>query len=158
MSKEILQRLRVGNRGVDSIYGLVENHLRPTQMSQGGEDPTPRTVYRFFRDVGDVAIDTLYLSLADHLAARGPDLDPEGWRRHTEMVGHVLNLWGKDLGLEKMPKLLDGDDLITECGLAPGPTIGRLLEEVREAESTGEIATRGEALDMVRSKIMGTEG
>ena len=158
MSKEILQRLRVGNRGVDSIYGLVENHLRPTQMTQGGEDPTPRAVYRFFRDVGDVAIDTLYLSLADHLAARGPDLDREGWRCHTEMVGHVLNLGENDIGLEKMPKLLDGDDLITEFGLAPGPTIGHLLEEVREAQSTGEIATRGEALDMVRSKIMSTEG
>jgi len=34
--------------------------------------------------------------------------------------------------------------------LQPGPQIGNLLEQVREAQVTGEIATKKEALDWVQ--------
>lgn len=42
--------------------------------------------------------------------------------------------------------LLRGDEL----GLPPGPEIGRLLERVEEERAAGTIATREEALDLVR--------
>ena len=69
MTRDFLGRLRLGNKGTAMICGVVEHHLRPAQMSHGREMPTSRAVYRYFRDVGNVATDTLYLSLADHLAA-----------------------------------------------------------------------------------------
>ena len=153
MSDEILDRIRLSNRGQRMVHGMVESHLRPIQMSQGSELPTPRAAYRYFRDVGDVAIDTLYLSLADHLAARGPELDMEGWQRHVDIVAHVLEMGTREASPEKMTRLVTGHDLIQEFGLSPGPLIGSLLEEVREAEAAGHLASREEALGLVRGRL-----
>ena len=40
-----------------------------------------------------------------------------------------------------------------EFGLRPGPRIGELLEAVREAQISGEIADREEALAFVSRKL-----
>lgn len=153
MSKEVLGRLRLSSRGKQMIGGIVEHHLRPTQMSQGGEMPTHRAVHRYFRDVGDVAIDTLYLSLADHLAARGPGLDLQAWERHAGMVSHILEVGTKEQSPQQMPRLIDGHDLMREFELSPGPRIGALLEEIRDAQVTGELRTREDALAWVSHNI-----
>jgi poly(A) polymerase len=146
MAREILGRLRVSNRGVEMVSGMVESHLRPTQMCQGGELPTARAIYRYFRDVGDVAVDTLYLSLADHLAARGPQLEMEGWERHVGMVAHVLHTGTRQPPEGKTARLVTGHDLISTFGLTPGPALGVILEGLREAEAAGEVETREAAL------------
>jgi poly(A) polymerase len=46
------------------------------------------------------------------------------------------------------PPLVDGADLIRH-GLAPGPHFSQLLEQIRDAQLNGEIATREEALALV---------
>ena len=69
---------------------MVRYHMRPTQMSHEGM-PTRRAIYRYFRDTGSAGIDILFLSLADHLAARGPDLDMEQWKWHTGQVNCILD-------------------------------------------------------------------
>ena len=45
--------------------------------------------------------------------------------------------------------LLRGDDVL-ELGVLAGPEVGRLLEMVAEERAAGTIATRDEALDLVR--------
>jgi len=154
MSRAILHRLRLSHRGTGMVCSMVENHLRPMQMSQDGELPTPRAVYRYFKDVGDVAVDTLYLSLADHLAARGPELDMRGWQRHIRIIEHVLEVGtSRQAIITKVPRLLTGHDLIDEFALAPGPLIGSLLEGVQEAQAAGEITSRDSALAWVRQRL-----
>jgi len=44
------------------------------------------------------------------------------------------------------PKVVSGDDLINEFGLKPGFQIGTLLEVVREAQVSGEVKNRKDAL------------
>ena len=149
MCKEIGCRLRLSSRGVEMLCGMVENHLRPTQMNQDGELPTARAVYRYFRDVQEVAIDTLYLSLADHLAARGPGLDMDGWERHVGIITHIMEVGTHDQAPDNMPRLITGHDLIREFGLEPGPVIGNLLAGVYEAQAAGEVDSRETALAWV---------
>ena len=153
MSGTILRRLRTSGRGVEMVSTMVENHLRPTQMSQGEEMPTARAVYRYFRDLGEVAVDTLCLSLADHLAARGPELDMEGWRHHVRIVSHVLEVGTVEQAPEKMPRLLTGHDLIDELHMTPGPLVGTLLEGLQEARAGREVETRAEALKWARRRL-----
>jgi hypothetical protein len=45
---------------------------------------------------------------------------------------------------------VSGDDLAAELGLAPGPEIGRLLEELRAEAFAGEIEGRSQALERAR--------
>jgi len=55
------------------------------------------------------------------------------------------------------PKLVDGHDLINIFGLSPGPKIGQLLEAMCEAQASGEIATREEALSYIRDRLYGIQ-
>ena len=153
IARTLLHRLRLSARGVRMVCGMVEHHLRPTQMSQGAELPTPRAVYRYFRDLGEVAIDTLYLSLADHLAAKGPLLNMEEWDRHVKIITRILEVGTRQQNPETTPRLITGHDLISEFGLVPGPQIGTLLEEIWEAQISGQVDTKTSALAWVRDRL-----
>jgi len=48
--------------------------------------------------------------------------------------------------------LLRGDELTGELGLSSGPRVGRLLEELAEAQFAGELATREQALAYARER------
>ncbi|MFO8143279.1 MAG: HD domain-containing protein [Dehalococcoidales bacterium] len=153
MSRDILERLRFSKREIGHIATLVKHHLRPTQLSQSGVLPTKRAIYRFFRDTGENGIDILFLSLADHLATRGPRLKPEGWQEHTQLVDYVLDRRFEQESMPPSKSLLDGNDLISIFHLKPGPLIGKILEMVREAYAAGNIGTREEALRYVRKQL-----
>ncbi len=149
-----LQLLRFSARELRLVESMVKYHLRPGQLSQTGL-PTPRAIYRYFRDTGDASIDTLFLSLADHLAARGPDLDLTNWHEHARLVSYVLARHLEQESRTRPPKLVDGHDIINIFGLEPGQEIGKLLEELHEAQASGEITTRQEALDFIRGRLSG---
>jgi len=127
--------------------------MRPTQMSHEGL-PTRRAIYRFYRDTGPAAVDILYLSLADHLAARGPTLDVDEWHWHLEQVKQVLNEPLKNTTIIKVKSLVNGYDLINEMGIAPGPRMREILEAVREAQASGEINGRAEALSYIKNRLI----
>jgi poly(A) polymerase len=144
-----LERLRFSKREIQLVELLVKYHLRPTQMSHEGM-PTRRAIYRYFRDTGETGIDLLFLSLADHLAARGLTLDWEQWQAHARMTAAVLDIHFNEASPSPTPKLIDGHDVMSLFGLGPGPRVGELLEAVREAQAAGEIATRQEAVAYIR--------
>lgn len=149
---DILARLRFSGKEAKLVEIVINYHMRPGQMSQQGL-PTLRAIYRYFRDSGEAGIDILFLSLADHLATRGPHLDVAGWREHARMVEYVLEKHFEQQKLVEPARLVDGNDLINIFGLSPGPSIGEILEAVREAQASGELANRPEALDYIRERL-----
>ena len=153
MAQTILRRLRLSGHGVGLVRAMVQHHLRPGQMSQKGELPTGRAIYRYFRDAGDAAIDTLYLNMADYLAARGPYLQRDEWLEYLRVIGHILREGLDTKAPESLPKLIDGHDIMAEFSVGPGPRIGTLLDIVQEAQSSAEIATKEEALELVKSRL-----
>ncbi len=152
----ILERLRFSTKETRLVETMVKYHLRPMQMSQDGV-PTSRAIYRYFRDTGEVGIDTLFLNLADHLATRGPHLDRAGWLEHTRIVDYLLKQHYEQQSQVRPVKLINGHDLMNIFGLSPGPLLGELLEAVREAQAAGEVTTREEALEYVRKHLAARE-
>ena len=150
----ILSRLRVSRKGTELVSTAVEFHLRPGQLSQDGELPSQKALYRYFRDVGDAAIDTLYLNLADYLAARGPLIQQQEWRERCSMIGHILQAAQGPKQVARPERLIDGHEVMKTFSLAPGPRIGELLELVQEAHGSGEIHTRDEAVELIRSTLV----
>jgi poly(A) polymerase len=146
MAAAVLKRLRFSGKEIKLVEAMVRYHLRPPQMSQAGTMPSPRAIYHFYRDAADAGTETLYLSLADHLAARGPQLDMANWREHAGLVAYVMEQRRKQEELVTPPRLVTGHELMEAFSLKPGPRIGRLLEALREAQAAGELATREEAL------------
>lgn len=152
MAVALMTRLRFSNREIEMVRLMTEHHMRPGFLARD-ETPTRRAVYRYFRDTGDVGIDTLFLGLADHLAARGPTLDPDEWRRHAATTEHMLSEWFEERATVAPPKIVDGHMLMDRLGLPPGPRIGELLESVREAQAAGEIESTDQALELARKLL-----
>ncbi|MFC1937449.1 CCA tRNA nucleotidyltransferase [Chloroflexota bacterium] len=153
IAADILERLRFSTREIKQVEILVQNHLRPLQMSHEGP-PSARAVYRFFRDTGEAGVDVLFLCLSDHLAARGPNLNLVHWREHNRLVEYILAQREQQEGPVASPKLIGGHDFINLLGMSPSRQIGELLEAVREAQAAGELTTREEALAYVRDRLV----
>ena len=148
-ARRVLRRFRFSRRETELVATAVEEHLRPGQLSSAGP-PSRRALFRFFRDTGEAAESILLLSLADHLAARGPGLAIDGWRHHVAYIAHVLTRRDEEETIVRPRRLLTGGDLMSTLGIGPGPEVGRLLAELEEALAGGEVATRDDALAFVR--------
>ncbi len=156
MTSRRLSQLRIGSKGIELTAKMVEHHLRPTHMMQGLELPTKRAIYRYFRDLKEAAIDTLYLCQADYIAAKGPEIHPEDWASHARMVTHILQTGMQPAVSGRIQRLINGKELMQHFNLDPGPVIGMMLDRVEEARAAGEIGTREEALALAAEKM--TEG
>ncbi len=146
MAAARLAQLRCCAGTVSAVARMVEHHLRPAQLRHGDEDPTPRAMHRYYRDLPDVAIDTIYLAMADYLAAKGPEVVADHWAKHARMLTNLLQAGREAAPARGDQRLLTGHDLMQHLNLPPGPQIGRLLEQIDEARAAGEISTRAEAL------------
>ena len=153
MAAAILGRLRFSNKEISLVKSFVYHHLRPVQMSHSRELPTQRAIYRYFRDTDAAGIDILFLALADYLASRGPLVNMEEWKGHCQLMNYILTEHEKQQAKVLPVKLVNGHDLINIFGLTPGPLIGELLALVGEAQASGELTTREEALTLVRQEL-----
>ena len=123
-------------------------------MAQAGKAPTRRTIYRFFRDCGPAGVDICLLFLADCLATYESALPGDLWRNYLEVIYRLLYAyWEQREELVSPPVLVNGHDLISELSLTTGPQIGRLLELIREAQATGQVKSREQALKLARSQL-----
>ncbi|MBI1893516.1 MAG: hypothetical protein HYS14_05330, partial [Candidatus Rokubacteria bacterium] len=50
----------------------------------------------------------------------------------------------------RVPPLVNGHDIMAAFSLTPGPLVGRLLAEVREAQGLGLVTTKADALETLR--------
>ena len=149
MARSIAGRLRLSRAEIDYVATVVRAHMRPGQLYS--DETSARAAYRFFRDLGDAGVDTLLHGLADHMAARGPQLSPHHWAMHLAWTDAMLGFhWDPAREQQKRAPLVTGRTLMRELGLAPGPLLGTLLEAIREAQAAGEIDTVDEALALAR--------
>ena len=134
---------------------IARHHMRPLLLV-GQESISLRAVYRFYRDTEQAGVDLLIHALADQLATYAPGADTDAWPRLLLLVGRMLgDYWERPAERVTPPELLDGHDLLHEFGLQPGPHIGELLEAVREAQVSGQVRTREEALALVAGELVG---
>lgn len=73
--------------------------------------------------------------------------------RHVDYITWLLRTLYEDETVARPPRLLDGNELMRELALAPGPIVGRLLEAVREAQAAGEVRDREAALALARREL-----
>ena len=150
LARSIMQRLHFGNLECDLVERVVRHHLRPGHLADV-QPISDRAIYRFFRDTEPAGVDTLILSLADHRAARGPLLDPAEYRRHENAVVHILDRRAEHLRVVAPVRLATGEDVMHELGISAGRQVGKVLDELQEAQAAGEVRDRQRALAFIRS-------
>ena len=146
--------LRLSNQEIERLRLITRHHMRPFLLGQLEGFPTPRAIYRFFRDTGVAGVDICILSLADMLATYGPTLKQEDWAHHLDVIRCLMEAWWEHPQQQvSPPALLNGHELMAELDLHPGPMLGQLLEAIREAQVVGKVSNRSEAVDLARSLV-----
>jgi hypothetical protein len=130
--------------------------MRPTFLAQ--EDlPSRRAIYRFYHDLGNAGPDCTLLSLADSMATRAAQPDVESWRRRMGATSMLLEAYFRARTEQVAPApLMNGRELMAEFGLKPGPQVGKLLDDLREAQAVGEVTTLEDAHAWVVERIRST--
>lgn len=163
-----MEALRFSRYESSLVQSVIRAHMRPHHLhtSFGADSLSRRASYRFFRDSAlvnhgrateaHVGIDTVLLALADYQAifAQSP---PPDWRDYVRHVAELIAYGLAPHGLAEMRlPLVDGHTLMAYFKLAPGPQVGALLEQLREAQAAGEIATPEEGLALAAELLTGT--
>jgi poly(A) polymerase len=147
MARDVLLRLRGGERLAGHVAALARHHLRLGFLVH--QAPlSPRALYGYLRACGPVAVDVTLLSVADRLATRGRDAD-RAIERHLELARAVLPAALRWRAAPPRPPL-SGDRLARVLGIAPGPELGRLLAEIEVASFAGEIDGEDQAIELAR--------
>ena len=146
ISEKILKNLKCSNTLIKTVSTQVKYHLRPGQISPKTQMPSNKAMNKYFRDLSTVSIDTLYLNMADYMAARGPLIDEYEWKDYCSGINHILKNGLIKNTPDKIPKLLSGQDIMNRLNLNSSPLIGEILLEVREAQDDGIIKNKDEAL------------
>ena len=121
--------------------------MRVHYLADSAGEIAPRSLYRFFRALGDAGIDVCLLSLADVWATYSTTLPQERWLAELQTCRKLLEArWEKTEAVVRPVRLVNGHDLIKELNLKPGKMVGDLLEVIREAQAAGEVTNRDEAL------------
>jgi putative nucleotidyltransferase with HDIG domain len=152
LAAERLRALRFSNDEIKRVTGIIGGHMRPHWLA---ESPlTRRAMYRFFRDTQDYGVDILLLSMADHLATHGPDTDLHRWVERLGLISQMFEVYfSKHEEVVAPPPLVNGNDIMQELGLPPGKQIGVIMEAIREAQASGEVLTKEDALALAKQVI-----
>lgn len=154
IARQRAKALALSNQEAERVALNIRHHMRIHFMTKEREPAAPRTIYRFFRDTGDAGIDLCLLSLADTLATYGVTINPAHWELELTICRQLMEAWFEQR--EKLvtpPRLVNGDDLMQQYRLQPGPLIGEILEAIREAQAAGQVSTVRQALDLAQSII-----
>jgi tRNA nucleotidyltransferase/poly(A) polymerase len=151
-----LRTLRMATEEVSMISRLVGLHMRPGYLSHD-YPPSRRAVYRFFLDAAGAGPESVLLSLADYAAIRSENTSLESEDRRIRTAGLLLEAYFRER-TERVdpPRLLDGRQIMSICGLAPGPEVGLLLQELREAQASGEVTDVAGALAWLAQRMRGS--
>ncbi len=145
----IARQLVLSTRERHALEDMVTLHLRPGYLANF-KRPSDKAVFRYFRDAGDEAAAILLLCMADQRATRGPLTTAEDLGHMEHICMPLLRLYFQKKKDKPFVRLLNGDNLIRDLGLKPGPDFSKWLDMVEEAQQLGKITTKDEALALVR--------
>jgi putative nucleotidyltransferase with HDIG domain len=148
MVRAICRRLRTSERLSRFVEGLTRHHLVLGFLVH--ERPLDRrAVYRYLTRTHPVEVEVTLLSCADRLATRGKNAE-RAIDAHLELAQELMPaaLEWRRTGPPKLP--IRGDELAREAGIEPGPELGRVLAELREAAYAGEIDGPEDAIELAR--------
>ncbi len=145
--RSVAKWLKLSTRERHILEDIVLWHLRPGYLSNF-KSPSERSIFRYFRDTKDEAVSVALLSLADQRSTRGPLTSEADQKHHEKIVKDLLKRYFEEKRKVPLKRLIDGNDLIRELKLKPGPIFAKILREVEEKQAMGEISSKEEALEL----------
>jgi len=144
------RKLRLSNSEIDQI-GRVVRYQDAFDAIGYEQTPDPRSIYRYFRTTQEAGVEIGLLALANFLGARAVQISQNRWAERVGLARNLLEAYFENRErFVDPPHLIDGEDIMRVLDIEPGPVVGKLLEVVREAQVAGQVATRDDAITLVR--------
>lgn len=153
IAKSIVERLKLssylGLVDANKLHWLVKHHL--VLLHGAAKQMRPSTIeYFFFRDP-DLGRDLRMLLWVDSAATLRPGRERFTSESYDALVDRVKKMGAKG---NQLPKpLVSGGEMMKALKLKPGPQVGKLLMDVREAQLSGKVKTKAQALALVKKVI-----
>ena len=150
--RHVAKMLKLSSLEKNTLEAMVLHHLRPAYLSNF-KTPSPRAVFRYFRDSAQEAVSVLLLSLADQRSTKGPLSTKAHEEHHEKIIRKLLDEHLNKKEPEIRVRLLTGNDLIKTLKLRPSPVFKKILTAVEEKQALGEITTKAEALAVAQKMV-----
>jgi len=134
---------------------VIDAHIRYREYCDqviSGDSPSALEIYRFFKATGSTGIDLVFSSLAGYRARIGAEQQQQEWLNRLGNAGQLVKSWFTQPELISPLPLLNGDEIIDQLDLAPGPRIGDLLETLISAQVEGKIKSKNDALEWLKNQ------
>lgn len=147
LSNKELSVLEIGFASAEDFLELSRRELRPQ----------PLDIYRYYRRRGRPALLGVFLGLAGGFGKQG--LDRDQWIILLETARALLEgYWEYYDQWVDPPALVDGNQILQEFKLQPGPLIGELLEVLKEEQVLKELESTESALVFLKNKLADLNG
>lgn len=151
LAKPLLKKMCFSNKQVEYISLIIKKHMYPTAVVSSPE-LTDKVMMRFVRKMGEDSIDNILIAQADRLSARGPEITEEIVNENITLLNKLLAFYlHARENLKPLPKLLDGKEVMHILNLYPSPKLGQIMNELHEAQISGDITTKDDAIDFIKT-------
>ena len=153
--RQAAERLKLASAGldVDKVSQIISKHMLPTHGKPAKMRET--TIEKYFFSEQFPGQELLMLIYADIMATVPPSGRPD-FSSYNALKKRIVKLTRgaeNKIRQAKLPKeLLDGNEVMKILNIKPGAEIGRIKEQLREAQLSGEIKTKKEAEKMLLKK------
>jgi poly(A) polymerase len=151
------RRLKLSRRSLRIISDLTRQHMRIQSLAKA-QEVTGRAKYRLFQDLGREGIDLALLAFSNAMASSpspfrwpfSPGMSEEV-KKIKKITEVLLCYYFEEFTRRPGKPLLTGRHIMETLGIPQGEVVGLLLNKLREAEISGQVRTRGEALKFLKN-------
>lgn len=147
--RSVAKLLKLSTKERIILEDMVLWHLRPGYLSNF-KNPSDKAWFRYLRDTKEEAASIALLSMADQRSTRGVLSTKEDEEHHQKICLEIIRRFFAAKKEKPFVRLIDGNDLIKKLKLKPSALFGKILKAVEEAQATGKVKTKEQALALAR--------
>ena len=146
-----LREMKFSKKQIEYISSMIKNHIYPSNVIDA-PDWNEKVKMRYLRKMEENVIDNIILAKADRLSARGEAITEEMVKTNLEGLDKLLDFYlEKKETLKPLPKLLDGIEIMKIKGIKQSPELGKIINALKEAQLNGDISTKKEAIEFLKT-------
>ena len=152
MSVKILKSAKFSKKQIDYVAKMIKFHIYPSHVVCA-PDINEKIYMRLIRKMEDDVIDIITLAMADRFSARGVEITEEIINKNIGGLTALLDFYlsVKD-NLEPLPKLLCGEEIMGLLNLKPSKELGMVIKALHEAQISGDVTTKEEAINFIKTQ------
>jgi poly(A) polymerase len=133
--RQIGKRLRISKDDTEYVAKLVRWHQQPIQLMDEGITDSP--VRRLIVNLEDDLDDLLVLCRND-ITTGNPKKKAKRLKNYDRLEKRIAEVMEKDK-LREFQSPVRGEEIMKDCGLKPGPTVGKIKKNIEDAILDGVI-------------------